>query len=419
MSENIFYAYKLRHNPMKIKQCFYPSLMILLASSGLIFLAGCERKDEPSRMELLTSTWWSMTDYCGTPTNCEGSCILAFHQDGTCTEEDYYNGFYSWNLKNDDQILELNQEDYKILVLTESVLKIKRDWLLGCTYTYKSLSIAPVVKTLGVSDITQTSAKFYGNIKSDQATVAVKIEYGTTISYGSMVFVRNVSGMNSIFIAVEMKDFFEPGTTYHYRLTAADGKETFYGQDLTFRTFNTQTVTDIDGNIYNTVDIGTQTWMAENLKVTEFDDGTPIPLITVDTIWGGLTSPGYCWRDNDSATYKDTEGALYNWYAVSEGNLCPAGWHVPGDEEWTTLEQFLGQDAVMKMFEGAVPSGGTNESSFSASSTYYRDDNGGFGGITYWWSSTEDNTLNAWSRSGIERISLSKKYGVSLRCVKD
>jgi uncharacterized protein (TIGR02145 family) len=132
-----------------------------------------------------------------------------------------------------------------------------------------------------------------------------------------------------------------------------------------------------------------------------------------------LTSPGYCWRDNDSATYKDTEGALYNWYAVSEGHLCPAGWHVPGDEEWTTIEQFIGQDALIKMFECAIPTGGTNESSFSATNTYYRSDDGGFGGITYWWSSTEDNTLNAWSRAGIERISLSKKYGVSVRCIKD
>lgn len=97
-------------------------------------------------------------------------------------------------------------------------------------------------------------------------------------------------------------------------------------------------VTDIDGNSYNTVVIGTQTWMAENLKTTKYNDGTPIPLVTDNTAWSTLTSPGYCWYNNDEAIYKATYGALYNWYVVdptSNGgkNVCPTGWHVPSINE--------------------------------------------------------------------------------------
>ena len=216
-----------------------------------------------------------------------------------------------------------------------------------------------------------------------------------------------------------MRECFEPGTTYHYRLIADDGKVSFSGQDLTFRTFNEQTVTDIDGNIYNTIDIGTQTWMAENLKTIRFDDGTSIPLTTNDSIWHSLATPGYCWSYNDPATYKDKYGALYNWYAITAGNLCPEGWHVPDDQEWNTLLQYLGDNAITKIWEGEVTGGTTNESGFSAITADSRQEDGSFLGMTYWWSSTEDSEANSWSRAGIERASMSKKYGFSVRCLKD
>ena len=96
-------------------------------------------------------------------------------------------------------------------------------------------------------------------------------------------------------------------------------------------------VTDVDGNSYNTVVIGTQTWMAENLKTTRLNDGTSIPLVTSSTTWGTLSTPAYCWYNNDEATNKVTYGALYNWYTAKSGKLCPSGWHIPSDDEWTTL----------------------------------------------------------------------------------
>ena len=92
---------------------------------------------------------------------------------------------------------------------------------------------------------------------------------------------------------------------------------------------NTGTVTDLDGNIYSTITIGNQIWLASNLKTTKFKDGTTIPLITGNTAWINLISPGYCWYNNDATTYKSTYGALYNWYSVNSGRLCPTGWHVP------------------------------------------------------------------------------------------
>jgi uncharacterized protein (TIGR02145 family) len=106
---------------------------------------------------------------------------------------------------------------------------------------------------------------------------------------------------------------------------------------------NAQTVTDYDGNVYNTVDIGTQKWMAENLKTTTFNTGDAIP-ISISS-WNN-TTPNYCWYLNDQTTYSNPYGALYNWYAVGTGNLCPTGWHVPTDEEWTTLGTFLGGNSI-------------------------------------------------------------------------
>ena len=98
----------------------------------------------------------------------------------------------------------------------------------------------------------------------------------------------------------------------------------------------TGTVTDIDGNTYKTVQIGTQTWMAENLRTTKYNDGEAIPYVTDNSVWVKLETPAYCYYNNDISN-KKMFGALYNWYTVNTGRLCPSGWHVPTDAEWTTL----------------------------------------------------------------------------------
>jgi uncharacterized protein (TIGR02145 family) len=100
-------------------------------------------------------------------------------------------------------------------------------------------------------------------------------------------------------------------------------------------------IIDGDGNIYKTVTIDSQTWLAENLKTTKYNDGTEIPLVTDDNTWYNLLTPTYCWYNNDENASKNIYGALYNWYTVETGKLCPAGWHVPTDDEWTAMENYL------------------------------------------------------------------------------
>lgn len=208
------------------------------------------------------------------------------------------------------------------------------------------------------------------------------------------------------------------------------------------------TAKDIDGNIYRTVKIGNQTWMIDNLKVTRYRNGDPIPKITSDSDWARLNNHAYCAYNNSEGTARNY-GYLYNWYAaVDSRNIAPQGWHVPTDEEWKELERHIGfspeeaddyayrgTDQGGKLKEMGFRSwdspnkGATNESRFSALPAGYRHwENGMFGYIrtrAYFWSSTEDNFNNVWCRvlrineSGVIRPQEKKHCGMSIRLVKD
>ena len=104
-------------------------------------------------------------------------------------------------------------------------------------------------------------------------------------------------------------------------------------------------VIDIDGNIYDTVTICSKVWLVENLRTTRFNDGQIIPLIADSIAWSTMTSPGYCWYNNDHNTYKQTYGALYNWYTVNSGKLAPKGWHIPSIYEWNKMISCIGDSA--------------------------------------------------------------------------
>jgi uncharacterized protein (TIGR02145 family) len=202
-------------------------------------------------------------------------------------------------------------------------------------------------------------------------------------------------------------------------------------------------VKDIDNNKYDIITIGTQTWMAENLKTTSYNDGTVIPLVTDGATWGTAstnTSPAYCWYNNES-TNLITYGALYNWYAIdtlSNGNknVCPTGWHVPTDGEWTTLTDALGTETVAggKMKEAGLAhwaspnTGATNESGFAGLPGGDRFKYGAFydiGSVGIWWSSTEFDTSIAWYRDLSSSNGLVSRYGdgkgsgFSVRCLRD
>ena len=212
-------------------------------------------------------------------------------------------------------------------------------------------------------------------------------------------------------------------------------------------------VKDGDGNAYNTVTIGTQIWLGENLKTTKYNDKTEIPLVTDDTEWEGLTTPGYCWYNNNSS-YKNTYGALYNWYVVNTGKLCPSGWHVPSNTEWTALEDYLiangfnydGSATGNKIAKSLASASGwqismetgapgntdfpdyRNKSGFKAVPGGYRYEDGSFrllGIACEGWTSSSYNTDRGWQYdidkdySGEILGHCEKMDGLTVRCLKD
>lgn len=207
---------------------------------------------------------------------------------------------------------------------------------------------------------------------------------------------------------------------------------------LTFyRPNNTPSITDADGNVYSSVTIGTQEWMSENLRTTKYSDGTAIPNVTDDTDWENLSTGAWCHYDNDSSQYEAAYGKLYNWHAVNTNKLCPTGWHVPTDSEWTVLTDYLASDGhsgaegkALKATSGWNSGGnGTDDYGFLGLPGGNRATNDGnfyyIGSFGYWWSSSQTNTSNAWNRNmddgndSVNRYYDDKRYGFSVRCLRD
>ncbi|MBN1388453.1 MAG: fibrobacter succinogenes major paralogous domain-containing protein, partial [Bacteroidales bacterium] len=211
---------------------------------------------------------------------------------------------------------------------------------------------------------------------------------------------------------------------------------TSYGNEVSF---TSGPLTDIDANTYNTVIIGNLVWMQENLKVTKLNDGTPLPLVEDNDTWLQTDDPGYSWYNNDKDTYGDTYGAFYNWYTVNTGNLCPDGWHVPSDDEWTALTNYLGGEVVAggKMKEAGTEhwdspnTGATNESGFTALLGGYRSNGGQFYSIGWtgslWTSTLVDDGWDMYvymrrvqaDQNSVFKGQSNKNFGFYVRCIKD
>jgi len=198
----------------------------------------------------------------------------------------------------------------------------------------------------------------------------------------------------------------------------------------------TGTVTDIDGNVYNTIKIGNQIWMKENLKVTHYRDGTAIQNVSDGWDWWHVSTGAYCEYENLSSN-GSTYGKLYNWYAVNTGILAPTGWHVPTEAEWTVLENFLGNASTAG---GRLKEAGTNHwqspnveatnaTGFTGLPGGERTSTGSFFNLTYsgyWWANTEGTDI-AYGRyhwldfnSGFLLKNEDYKVdGCSVRCIKD
>ena len=308
----------------------------------------------------------------------------------------------------------------------------------------------PVLSTLSASEIHSTSVKSGGNITDDggAAIISRGIVWGNIPSPTIEQHGGITSDGNGVGIFTSTATGLDPGTSYYLRAYASNAVGTAYGNEINFQTIlNYGTVKDIEGNTYKTIQIGTQTWMAENLRTTKYNDGTAIPLVTDNSAWAGLSTPAYCWYNNDKNQYSATYGALYNWYTVNTEKLCPKGWHVPSDAEWKILEMHLGMSQTAANSSGwrgtdqgnrlketgtthwRSPSVGTNSSGFTGVPGGYRHYvSGGFhsmGNDGNWWSSTAYGDYVAWYRAlyydlaYVLRSRYNKRGGFSVRCLRD
>jgi uncharacterized protein (TIGR02145 family) len=208
----------------------------------------------------------------------------------------------------------------------------------GNDLTFTTLGQIPTATTLAATNVQLTRATLNGTVDANYLSTTISFEYGATIGYGntasatpSIITENTNTTVNANIIGLG------EGTIYHYRIVATNSLGTTNGNEMTFATLTP--ITDIDGNAYKIVAIGTQVWMAENLKTTKYNDGTAIPKVTDNSSWTANTTGAYCDYDNDpinSVTY----GKLYNGYVLASTNtkkICPTGWHMATDAEWYDL----------------------------------------------------------------------------------
>lgn len=291
------------------------------------------------------------------------------------------------------------------------------------------------VKTKTVGEITGTTASVKGEVVDlGEGMTDHGVYYSTSpnAKSGTKASIGSPSGTGEYTVLLSGLTM---NTKYYVCAYGAMDKTFVYGNETSFTTLGPYTTNiDADGNVYSTITIGTQTWMKENLRTTKYQDGTAIPNITDNIAWTPLSSGAYCWYNNDAATYKATYGALYNWYTVVDSRkLCPPGWHVPTDADWTTLETYLGGSSIAggKLKSTSLwispNTGATNESGFTAFPNGYRWYDGSFhgiGGVAYWWTATEASS-DAWcliiypNDSETVHHVHSKDFGLGVRCIRD
>ncbi len=249
-----------------------------------------------------------------------------------------------------------------------------------------------------------------------------------------------LAGLNSINFICEIKNL-QPNTTYYLRAFATNDMGTGYSNSVSFTTKSYEQVTDIDGNVYRTALINNKTWFIENLRVTHYSNGDPIPNIPDNNQWKVQKAGAYCYYNNlagNSIIY----GNLYNWFTVDDPRgLCPTGWHVASAKDYKDLLDYLGGAAVaggkMKIIDTdphAEPrwdspnTGATNESGYTGLPGGFRDLNGNYQNINlygFWWESDEKNSVQGgyltlkYKAASADTAHLYKPYGCSVRCVKD
>lgn len=304
----------------------------------------------------------------------------------------------------------------------------------GTAQSFTTLGEKPSASASDATNITATSATLNGAVTANFLTTTVTFDYGLTTSYGkSATAVQSpVTGDNSTNVSVGVTGL-NAGTKYHFRIKAENSLGTTYSDDHVFETL----LMDRDGNEYHAITIGTQVWMQENLRTTRLNDGTAISELSIPVDWINAARPAYCWYENNEDN-RDSYGALYNFYAVNTGKLCPAGWHVPSREEWVTMINFLGgiEAAGGKLKEAgtlhwnAPNADATNESQFTALPGGYRSytdaaffsqkDNCSMWSSSLHTSSTAyEIAITLYNTADVQIVSGNLKYGISVRCLRD
>ncbi len=307
--------------------------------------------------------------------------------------------------------------------------------IIGTSYgmldSFVTLPIIPTITTNSVTTITRTTAVSGGNISSDggSAITARGIVWNKT---GNPLVgtdsIRTDASMTTGLYTLNLGNL-NAGITYYVRAYATNAVGTAYGNQLTF---TTQPVLDTIGNQYTTITINGKEWFKENLKTTKYANGTDISNVTDNGSWNNLSTGAWAYYDNN-ITNDPIYGKLYNWYAVSDvRGLCPTGWHVATDADWTSLTALYGTDAaagneLKSTISWTTPNLNSNTSGFGAAPGGGRG-GGLFGDITnkgFWWTSTLFDSSNSYARrleynlDTVVRYYESNKSGFSVRCVKD
>lgn len=308
--------------------------------------------------------------------------------------------------------------------------------ILGLVSCKEDPGTIPIIKTVAVTEDTLTEA-ISGGIISSEGGAAVT-ERGICWSANSTPTIDDnkiIEGAGTGTYSCTMTNLYKD-FAYKVRAYATNSFGTAYGEEINFIT---AAVADGSGNVYHIKTIGPQIWMIENLKTTKYNDGTEIPFVSANAGWVNLTTPAVCWMNGDEEQSLNTYGALYNWYAIETDKLCPEGWHVPDEADWSMLIEYSGKLALAG---GTLKEKGTehwespnigadNYDGFTALPGAFRSSEDGtygtFGYFSYMWSATElsSNTSLAWTKvlsygnTKVSEQAVSKSSGLYVRCIKD
>ena len=276
-----------------------------------------------------------------------------------------------------------------------------------------TIVIIPVLSTVDVSNLTQTTVKSGGVITTDGGSTVISRGVCWSTSPTPTIADRKTSDGTGIGSFTSTLTGLSADSTYYVRAYATNITGTAYGNTVA------SLLTDLDGNIYHKVTIGTQTWMVENLRTTRYRTGEGITNNKSDKLWSTSTYGAWCDYNNDEANGLKY-GKLYNWNAINDSrNIAPVGWHVATNADWATLVAYLGG-------EGIAASKLKDNAGFAALMGGCRSPGGSFGGIAdsgFWWTSTENNSSSIffWTivSTDVYQLYKAKFYGYSVRCVKD